>query len=256
MGEGPNGDDALIDRDFARRIFGYKALTIGRQSVFGRILFGKALCLVAVAALVGPAAASRHAIVLVDPAKPLGKDWAEKAFGNKTNYRTVVIDGRGTIEASGRSSASGLLREVRVHVREYPILHWSWRVDRLPSGADIRQAKSDDYGALLMLLFGRPGLMGEEPPTLSYAWTGGTSLSGTVVPSPRHPESMRTIVLRDGQQDLGRFVTERRDLMADYRAAFGSEPPDDIEAVALWSDSDQTEAEVLAYYGEVTASRE
>ncbi|NQU60943.1 MAG: DUF3047 domain-containing protein [Rhodospirillales bacterium] len=47
----------------------------------------------------------------------------------------------------------------------------------------------------------------------------------------------------------GRWITERRDVLADYRRAFGAEPGDGIRAVALFTDNDQTKEPIEAYYG-------
>ncbi len=210
------------------------------------------LTLLAVAA--GGAAAEQHELVLVDPVVPIEKSWSEMKFGMPTRYRLSTIEGAPAIEARGRGTASGLIRDVRFRVRDYPRLEWSWRVDQLPSGADIRTRSGDDVGASLFLVFGQPGILQPEPPTLVYAWTSAATPAGNVVINPHHEGTVRTLVLRSGEANLAAWVAERRNLVEDFRLAFGRDPPEHAEAIALWSDSDQSNQDVRAYYGKVIAS--
>ena len=82
-----------------------------------------------------------------------------------------------------------------------------------------------------------------------YAWTSPATPEGSVVLSPHHNGSMRVIVVRSGQEDSSAWVHERRDIVKDFRLAFGRDPPSFVEGVAIWSDSDQTQDVVNAYYG-------
>ena len=107
------------------------------------------------ALVAGAAGAAQHQLVLVDPVVPIGGSWSEMKFGMPTRYRLSTVEGVSAIEARGRGTASGLIRDARFRVRDYPRLEWSWRVDRLPSDADIKTKAGDDVGASLFLIFGR-----------------------------------------------------------------------------------------------------
>ena len=208
------------------------------------------------AMLVGASPSSRGAapLLLADPTAPIEAFWTEKAFGTPTTYRRVSIDGVPYIRATGQKSASGLYREVGEYkVADHPCLEWTWRVDSLQRTADIRTKGAEDFAAAIFLVFGRPTLISPDVPTLAYVWTSGRVPRGDVVPSPRHPGSLRSIVLESGEQKLGAPVAERRNIAEDFRRAFGRNPPDRVEAIALWSDSDQTGEPVDAYYGAVLA---
>ena len=202
------------------------------------------------------AAAANHAITLVDPEQPIEEVWEQKSFGTPTRYRLSEIGGRAAIEASGQGSAAGLFRDAPLAVIDYPIVEWTWRVDRLPEAGDLRSKEADDVGASLFFLFGRPGFFRSEPPTLAYAWTSAATPQGSVVVSPRHPGTVRTIVLQSGAENLGGWISERRNLIEDYRLAFGEDPPERLELIALWSDSDQTGESVHAFYGRMLALRQ
>jgi len=90
--------------------------------------------------------------------------------------------------------------------------------------------------------------------TRSPRWTSAATPEGNVVVNPHHEGTVRTLVLRSGEANLATWVTERRNLVEDFRLAFGRDPPEHAEAIAVWSDSDQSNQEVRAYYGKVVAS--
>ena len=61
----------------------------------------------------------------------------------------------------------------------------------------------------------------------------------------------RMVVLRSGADHAGRWVMERRDVLADYRRLFGIEPPR-LVGVALMTDTDDTGERAEAWYDAVT----
>lgn len=89
---------------------------------------------------------------------------------------------------------------------------------------------------------------------MSYVWTSDKIRVGDVVVSPHHAGTSRSIVLQAGKAKLGQWIGERRNIVEDYRRAFGAAPPPSVEVIALWTDNDQTGEPVEAYYGRIVAS--
>ena len=73
---------------------------------------------------------------------------------------------------------------------------------------------------LLELIFGFP----VHGRVLTYVW-GGLGARGEALRNPHIGEESWMIVLRPGHAPTGRWLAERRDLVADYQAAFGEAPP-------------------------------
>lgn len=201
----------------------------------------------------GPAAAGDDVLVLADPSAPLEDAWRHRVFDEFTDYTGVTIDGRPAIRAVGRGSASGLYRDVAYLVNRLPWLEWSWRVERLQAGADIRVKETQDFAASLFLVFGKPGITDPEVPILAYVWANGDLPTGAVVDCPLQPDTMKLVVVRGGDARLGRWTSERRNVVADFKRAFGTDPPATLETIALFTDNDQTKQPVEAYYGAVRA---
>ena len=198
------------------------------------------------------AVAPKDTYSLFDPATVIQDQWQHMPLRWETEYRLVYLDGRLALRAVGRESASGVIRRVQVDPNRCPVLEWTWRVERLQSEADLRVKESDDVAASLFLLFGDPGFFSnpDPVPTLRYVWTNDRVAEGAVIDNPYMPGIVRNIVVRTGTEHIGEWVTERRNIVADFKRAFGEEPTNAIEAFALFTDNDQTKEPVEAYYAD------
>jgi hypothetical protein len=56
------------------------------------------------------------------------------------------------------------------------------------------------------------------------------------------------IVLQKGKKNLGRWIVEERDILGDYRRAFGTEPPA-MATLGIMNDSDNTKEASVSYVG-------
>ena len=169
----------------------------------------------------------------------------------RTQYRLTFHDGRIAIGATGRESASGLFRWVEVDPQKCPVLEWLWYVKQLQSDADLHDKEKEDVAASIFLLFGDPGFISNPNPvpTLRYVWTTDRHPVDTIIDNPYLPGIVRSIVVESGTRNVGRWVRERRNVVEDFTKAFGYPPEENIHAITLFTDNDQTKQEVEAYYG-------
>ena len=100
-------------------------------------------------------------------------------------------------------------------------------------------------------MFGDPGsLLDPKPvPTLRYVWTNDGGETGAVIDNPYFPETVRSIVTDKGLSRDPSWVVRRRDIVRDFQNAFGRPADENIHAIALFTDNDQTKQPVEAYYG-------
>ena len=83
---------------------------------------------------------------------------------------------------------------------------------------------------------------------VNYIWESKSPV-GTVVPNP-YTGRVRMFVLQSGNGKVGEWVTESRNLVEDYRKAFGADPPR-ISGVAVMTDTDNTGESAVAYFGDI-----
>ena len=182
-----------------------------------------------------------------------------------TRY-TLVRDGNAVVlRADAEASMAGVAHPLKLDARAYPVIEWRWKILNLPTKSDISTKQGDDYAARVYVLFDydirklpfsvrtrirMARLFGADIPlaTLCYVWDGKTP-AGTSVWSP-YTDRVRMIVAESGAANLGKWVTIRRDVAADFRAAFGEEPPA-ISGVVLATDTDNTGESATAFYGDI-----
>lgn len=204
--------------------------------------------------------------------KALPEHWKPLTFpkvARHTSYRLVKDAGSTVLKARSEASASGLIREIRIDPREYPIVRWRWKVENLLSRSDITRKDGDDYPARLYITFEyelakvgfsrraqyRVGrlLFGDIPiAALNYVWDGKAA-AGTFADNA-YTDFARMVVVRSGAQALGTWVDEERNVYDDYRKAFGEAPPM-IKGVAIMTDTDDTGESATAYYGDIVFQR-
>ena len=178
--------------------------------------------------------------------------WEEKVFEGRTVYETVRHNGRTVVRATSRGTASGLYLRRRIDLDETPILRWTWRVDGTLGDIDERTRAGDDYSARVYVIRSHPVFLWRTR-AVNYVWAG-TRVTGETWPNA-YTDASRHVAVRSGDTHAGEWVDERRDVRADFRELFG-ESVRYVDAVAIMTDTDNTGAAAVAYYGDITFSRE
>ncbi len=132
----------------------------------------------------------------------------------------------------------------------YPILKWRWRVDRMPSGADISVRQGDDAAARLYVVF-RDARSPDHSPhrRLEYVWDTSHP-AGTVIPDPYSPDTVKAIVLESGSAKAGQWVREEVNLVTDFQRAFGV-APGWVKTIAFASDSEETHSATVSDFDDL-----
>lgn len=76
-----------------------------------------------------------------------------KDIENRTRYSLVEDGGTTVVLAEADGSASGLIREIEIDLRKYPLVQWRWKVTNVLEKGDVRRKNGDDYPARLYATF-------------------------------------------------------------------------------------------------------
>ena len=179
-------------------------------------------------------------------------------------FEASTVMGRPALRVRADRSVSILRQRFANPAVNVGQLDFSWKIDSLPIGADMRDAQTEDSPVRVVLAFGGDRsrlsprahrlselsrlITGEELPfaTLSYVWSAHEPLE-TVILNPR-TDRIRKLVVASGPTQLGQWLDYRRDVRADFVRAFGEEPGP-LLAIALMTDTDNTESALQAWYG-------
>ncbi|HRD50349.1 MAG: DUF3047 domain-containing protein [Candidatus Competibacter sp.] len=174
-------------------------------------------------------------------------EWQSKAFQGETRYRLMEQDGRRALFADSQGAASGLYREIQVDLNRTPWLNWSWRVDKVLNGVDERSKAGDDYPARVYVV-ASGGAAFWKTRSLIYVWSSNQAVGATW--NNAFTGNARMMALRSGMKDAGGWVSEKRNIRADFRQLFG-EDLHQIDAVALMTDTDNSGQSAAAWYGDI-----
>ena len=188
-------------------------------------------------------------------------------FATKSEYRLVESGTDVVLEGRAEGSASGYYRRIRIDPARHPIIEWRWRVLQTPAGVDPRVPARDDSPARVIVAFHGDvkrldigerftlrlykALTGERMPyaIVMYTWSSDAPV-GTITPNDQTGK-IQTIVVESGGGRIGEWHELRRNLLEDYRLAFGEEPWD-IVAVGVMTDARNTREKARAQYGDIT----
>jgi hypothetical protein len=175
--------------------------------------------------------------------------WSEKSFKGATEYKLVKEGKRAVVKAYSRGSASGLFKKAQFDPARYRYLRWSWKIGATIKNGDERTKAGDDYAARVYVIF--PGRFFWQMKAINYIWSNRLS-KGEYVPNAFSANAMM-LAVESGPDSAGTWISEERDLLADYRRLFGEEPRE-IGAIAIMTDTDNTGGEATAWYGDITLS--
>lgn len=142
-------------------------------------------------------------------------------------------------------------------------LTWRWRVDAAPPGTDLTRRGGDDRAVSVAVGFqgwptratvwqrtqhaiaqARAGSHALPRSMLIYAW-GGSGQEPPLFYSPWMGGLGKVRILRNSMAPTQRWFEERVNLAADWRTAFGGDPPP-LQEIAIGTDGDDTNARISA----------
>jgi hypothetical protein len=199
------------------------------------------------------AAGAEERIVIADfstgiDSKGIPAGWQLKEKSGKADFAVVKDGDINAVLFKSADTSFSLQKEVNVDVKQFPVLTWKWKVAKLPAGGDFRKSKTDDQAAQLFLAF-------SKTKAIVYIWDS-TAPQGMVGDAAAPPfMSIKAIVVRSGAADMGKWITETRNVYEDYKKIFGSEPPA-VSGMRLQINSQHTETSAESYFADVVFEKQ
>jgi hypothetical protein len=216
--------------------------------------------LAALSSLLAITAWAAERVVVEDWSRqPLGHkgvpmDWKGQSWGSPA-YDLTVVDNEGhrVLHLRSRDEGSTVSKEIKgkVRLKETPILEWRWKAVVLPRGGNSCQKAADDQAVQIYVTWPRfPESLRSR--IIGYVWDS-TAPVGTVCKSEK-TGTVTYVVVRSGSADLGKWVTEQRNVREDFKRIYG-EDPEDPAAVSVSIDSNDTHSVAEAFVGTILFDR-
>src|SRR5712692_3575507 len=205
----------------------------------------KALLLPIAALLTAVAAWAADTVVVADWSKyavgttGIPDGWKGGSWGSpKYDFTVIENDGHRVLQLKSDGDSSTISTEIKgkVDLKETPVLEWRWRVTKLPKGADARKSATDDEAGQIYVAWPRfPEAVRSR--IIGYIWDT-TAPVGSDFKSEK-TATVHYIVVESGPAKLGQWITERRDVVEDFKKVYGEAPPNP-GALSISIDSDDT----------------
>lgn len=208
-----------------------------------------------------------------DVGKPTQLPWHVAGLPDQTKpftlFSVVDIAGRRALRMEADKSYGDLVQRLPAGVNAGH-LDWAWRLERPLAHSDLRHRSGDDSAAKVCAFFDEPmarlsfgerqllrlfrARSGEPVPTATICYVWDTTLPVGTALDNAFTQRIRYIVLESGAAKEGAWVSEQRDLAADFVRLFGAESPEvpAVTGVALGADADNTQGHSIADVADVT----
>lgn len=189
-------------------------------------------------------------------------------FRTPKNEMSLSKEGDITVlNVKSLGSASALLKRVDVDIREFPVLVWRWKINRVVGMAIENQKDRNDSAARIRVIFGeRGGKPRPLPPQIEelfkslgiertapeprgfkidYIW-GNRLPQGEMFDYPGS-RNHKVVVVESGKAKANQWIWEKRNLVEDFELLFEAAPPG-LAGIVILTDTDQTNEGVEAWY--------
>ena len=173
--------------------------------------------------------------------------WENVAFFKKrTDYAATHEGTNYFLHAAADNSCSGLTTKLDLAPAEKLKLRWRWRITGVATNGSERELKKFDHAARVFVAFDT--FIG-PPRTLNYMWAN-VEKPGTVLV---HPKSGRAqiFVLESGNAKVDQWISEERDVTADWKKVFPDRPMPKIVGFGVMTDSDSLGKRLTGDYADI-----
>ena len=162
----------------------------------------------------------------------------------KTKYTLGNNENGKYIKAEANNSASGLGKELKINLKKTPFLNITWKVEKDLTGIVENSKKGHDYAARVFVVK-KTGATPLSNTAMNYVFSSNNDIN-TYHPSPFTKKSI-DYVLSTTKEDLNEWVTVKVNVR-DHFKKFHDLDLDDINGIAIMSDTDNSKLNAIAYY--------
>jgi hypothetical protein len=170
-------------------------------------------------------------------------DWQVKVNRGKPDFGVCQDDAVPCLHLKSMAASFALEHKVDVVPSQMPYLTWRWKVTQLPAGGDFRRSTTDDQAAQILVAF-------EDNRVLTYIWDTSAPKGTAAQASPFPFLHIFAVVCESGVADANRWISESRNVAADYARAFGR-AASRVKGLRLQINSQHTGTVAESYFGEV-----
>ena len=163
---------------------------------------------------------------------------------NETTY-TVGSNEKGNFfKAVADNAASGLGKEVKIDLNKTPFINITWKIEKDLAGIKENTKKGHDFAARVFAIK-KTGATLLSNRAINYVFSSNNKV-GENFPSPYTKKSIDN-VLASTQKNLNEWVTVKANVKDDFKR-FHNLDVDQLDGLAIMSDTDNSKMKTITYY--------
>ena len=163
---------------------------------------------------------------------------------NNTNYTVGSNENGNYLKAIANNAASGLGKEVKINLNKTPIINITWKVEKDLPGIKENTKKGHDFAARVFVIK-KTGATPLSNRAINYVFSSNNEV-GFNSPSPYTKKSIDN-VLATTKENLNKWVTVRANVKEDFKK-FHNLDVNELDGLAIMSDTDNSKLEAITYY--------
>jgi len=170
----------------------------------------------------------------------------------KTKYSVGNNENGKFLRAEAENSASGLGKEIKINLNETPFLNITWKVEKDLSGIDESTKKGHDYAARVFVVK-KIGATPLSNRAMNYVFSSNNAVDA-FHPSPFTKKSI-DYILSTTKENFNEWVTVKVNVKKHFKK-FHNLDLDEINGLAIMSDTDNSKLKAISYYQNIYFSSE
>ena len=170
----------------------------------------------------------------------------------KTTYTIGSNENGNYLKAKAEGKASGLGKKAKINLINTPFINITWKVEKDLAGINEQSKKGHDYAARVFVIK-KTGATPLSNRAINYVFSSNNSI-GKYWRSPFTKKSI-DYVLSSTQNNLNEWVTVKANVKEHFRKLYDIDV-NEIEGVAIMTDTDNSKLPAIAYYQNIYFSSE
>ena len=170
----------------------------------------------------------------------------------KTKYSVGNNENGKFLRAEAENSASGLGKEIKINLNETPFLNITWKVEKDLPGIDESTKKGHDYAARVFVVK-KTGATPLSNRAMNYVFSSNNEIDA-FHPSPFTKKSI-DYILSTTKENFNEWVTVKVNVKKHFKK-FHNLDLDEINGLAIMSDTDNSKLKAISYYQNIYFSSE
>ena len=171
---------------------------------------------------------------------------------NKTIYTVGSNENGNFLKAIADNAASGLGKEVKIDLNKTPFINITWKIERDLAGIKENTKKGHDFAARVFAVK-KTGATPLSNRAINYVFSSNSEI-GFNSPSPYTKKSIDN-VLATTMNNLNEWVTVKSNVKEDFKK-FHDLDVNELDGLAIMSDTDNSKMKAVAYYQNIYFSSE